>query len=215
MDSSLANAASAAGSSLVNPSDPAAMLSLNRGSIPNVKGITSMFSVGGGTPDIICDKIYDTKEITASVTNNLTFLNTVSTDLSLSNVQNANGMPSQEAFYLTGIRWELFNNADAAQDVAQTKEIFRQGYYEFRIANKVYNSGYLLWFFNCTSPLVVNTRYFTVPNSFKTWGLPLPLAIPPLTALNCKVSLVAPAFTSTDKWYLRFVADGFRYRAVQ
>ena len=196
-------------------------LPLNTGSIPSIAGIKAMFAPNtmAGQPDIITDKLYDSRTITASATNNLTFFNTATTDYSLSNVTNPNQLPSQEAFYVTGIRHEVWTTDTTAGvtgwDVLSIKEILRQGYYTFTIGNKPYiGTSYLLWFLNCNAPLALNTRFFTL-NPFKTWTLPWRVAIPPLTTFTESCTLVAPAAINNEVMKIRIVLEGFRYRAIQ
>lgn len=197
------------------------MLPLNNNSIPSISALKAMFGpiTGSGMPDIISDKIYDSKLLTASSVNNLTFFNTVSTNLALSNVQNANQLPSQEAFYMTGIRFEFFSEDTTAgttgYDFLQLFTALRTGYYQFNIANKPYvGPHYLQWYINCQAPLAFNTRAYSI-NPYKTWLLPWKIAIPPLTTFSLTATLTPPAEINTSDMYLRAVLEGFRYRAIQ
>jgi hypothetical protein len=194
-----------------------AMIQLPTGKIPTVAAIKAMYGpmTQGGQPDIIVDNIYDSAALVTTSTNNAQQLfTTVRNNRALSNIGVSGQLQSQEAFYIVGIRFEFFNAYDGALDFGDLKETLRQGYYALHIGNKPYNAGYLLWFLNPQSPLLVNTRYYTTENCFKTWLLPQPIALPPSVSFDCEYTLTAPAF-QTNSWYIRCILSGYRYRSVQ
>ena len=194
-----------------------AWVPLNPNQIPNTAELKSMFSPFAGPngfkiDDVIEDRIYDTKDITASTTNNLTFYASSGT-LPTSNMQSAGQLPSQEAFYCTGIKFTVFNDRDAALDFGDTKEILRRGSFNLTIANKPYVSGDLLEFLNPLAPLAVNTRYYTTAPT-KTWNLRIRQVIPPQVNFVCNVSLTVGSL-QTGTYSLRCYLIGYRYRSVQ
>jgi hypothetical protein len=189
---------------------------IRKNAIPTAETLRHMFTPAGGNPnDIVSGKIYDAVALTTSVVNNVTFFNTVRNDLSLSNVENPGQLPSQQAFWMTGIRFELENNQDKPPDVGEMKEIFRQGSFTFTIANKPYCGPMrLAWFLNAIAPLAVSTRFFSI-NPFRTWVLDIPIPIPPLTTFSVKVTLTAPVFQSQYTYNIFCYLEGFIYRFIQ
>lgn len=192
---------------------------LNPNSIPTAAELKNMFSPfmtkngNYSQDDVIEDRIYDTDDITASTTNNLTLFNTASTDEARSNMYAAGQLPSQEAFYMTGIKFVVYNSADVAWDIADIKEIFRRGYYTLYIANKPYISGDLIDFINPIAPLAYNTRGYSI-NPFKTWNLRVRQVIPPQVNFKCSITLTVGSLQS-GTYSLKGYLCGYRYRAIQ
>lgn len=186
--------------------------------IPSTDELKSMFSPYAGPngfkiDDVIEDRIWDTKTVTASTTNNLSFFTSAGT-LPTTNMKSAGQLPSQEAFYLTGIKFSVFSEADAALDFGDAKEIMRRMYFNLSIANKPYVSGDGMETLNPLSPLVLNTRYFTTVVT-KTWNLRIRQVIPPQVNFECATTLTMGAFGTSTTYHLRCYLIGYRYRSVQ
>lgn len=190
---------------------------LNPNAIPSTAELKNMFSPYAGPggfkiDDVIEDKIWDTKDVTASTTNNLSFFTTAGTQPT-TNMKSGGQLPSQEAFYCTGIKFTVYNDQDAALDFANVKEILRRGFFSLTIANKPYIANDLLDFLNPVSPLAVNTRYYTT-TATKTWPIRVRQVIPPQINFECAVTLTVGSL-QTGTWSLRCYLQGYRYRSVQ
>jgi hypothetical protein len=192
---------------------------LNPNAVPDANELKSMFSpfinkVGGyRQDDIIEDRIFDTRDVTGGATNNLQFFQSAGS-LPTSNMEAAGQLPSQEAFYITGIKFTVYTSANTALDFGDAYNILKGGSFNLTISNKPYISGDLLEFLNPLSPLVLNTRYFTTVAT-KSWNLRIRQVLPPQTSFKCAVTTTTSAYGTAGTYSLRCYLIGYRYRSIQ
>jgi len=201
-----------------SPAGKTGWLPLKPNELPSAAELKQMFSpfqnsVGGfKIDDVVEDRIYDTQTLTTGAVNNLTFFTTAGTPPT-TNMQSAGQLPSQEAFYITGIKLALYSSYDGGLDFSDAKTVLQNGSFNFVIANKPYVTNDLLEFGNPLAPLTLNTRLYT---SFvtKTWNLRIRQVLPPQVNFSCSVTTTTPTFNS-GTWKLRCYLIGYRYRSIQ
>ncbi len=166
-----------------------------------------------GQSDIIYHEFYDSAAVTSGAANNITLFSSATSNRVNSNMSRGGQLGVNERFFMIGIRFRL-SNTDTINplDIVDTVQSLQAGYYDFKVSQKVYNSGLLNRFLDPEAPFVVNTKYYSVI-PFITYKLPIPIAIGNLQDFSCEIVVTAGTLDATTRLYEHLC--GFWYRNVQ
>jgi hypothetical protein len=164
---------------------------LNPGALPPLSDLQAMFATNKPAVDVIWQEFYDSTPLTTATAGQYSFFqNPSALGRAFSNLVGGQGnLPSNYSMVVKAIKFWTVDNSTKGVNTAETKNLFKSIYYQFKVGDKSYNDNQ-------------GTKFF-----------PVDIIIPPRISFYVDTSWASSTLTNTTTLYCSVL--GGLYRNVQ
>jgi hypothetical protein len=187
---------------------------LNPGALPPLSDLQAMFATNKPAVDVIWQEFYDSTPLTTATAGQYSFFqNPSALGRAFSNLVGGQGnLPSNYSMVVKAIKFWTVDNSTKGVNTAETKNLFKSIYYQFKVGDKSYNDNQGTKFLMPGANIAVSTELYAL-NPFQWYNIPVDIIIPPRISFYVDTSWASSTLTNTTTLYCSVL--GGLYRNVQ